>query len=134
DEVKRLPAGHCVPDFDVRTVATGNNPPTVGTDREAPDFVAVPVEGDHFLALVPSERGRVPDADGAVMADRGKAPTVRAERRAPAHVLVPVEAEHLAGFLAFAQARHVPDVDCLVFAGRDEATAVRTEGDRQDVP
>src|SRR5262249_57137643 len=87
DEVKRLPAGHCVPDFDVRTVATGNNPPTVGTDREAPDFVAVPVEGGHFLALVSSERGRVPDADGTVVADRGKAPSVRAERRAPAHVL-----------------------------------------------
>src|SRR5262245_4086515 len=46
---------------------------------------------------------------------------------------MPIQTEHLPGFLLVGQARRVPDVDRLVFAGRDEPPPIQTEGNSQNV-
>src|SRR5262249_49104995 len=127
-ELDAHPVGLRVPDLREPVGAGRNNPPAVGTERHAADFMAVSSEGQGFLALVPPERRRIPDADGLILAGRGEAPAVRAERHAAAPVCVSAQGEHLPA------GRRVPDAHRLVFAARSKAPAVRVaERDALDV-
>src|SRR5262249_42904599 len=62
-------AGLRVPDFHDLVEAGRSNPPAVGAERHAADFIAVFRKRQRFLAgFVPPERGPVPDANGPVEA------------------------------------------------------------------